>query len=104
LADAQAFTWLNKQGVRSSDGFDAQFTGRYEFTYREGDHVLKLEGEDLFGNLEGRSFAFGFYDSWQTARWQPPHDEDEITTADRLRIRSNIMEAIEFMDGRAKFR
>jgi len=40
------FTWLNKQGVRSSDGFEVQFTGRFTAEYREGHLylVVNIEG------------------------------------------------------------
>ncbi len=42
--------------------------------------------------------------AWRTARWQPPHENEEIAKEDRLRIRSNILEALHFMDGKAEFR
>jgi len=39
------FEWLNKQGVRSSKGFEVQCISRYEVEYREGNNVLTLEGD-----------------------------------------------------------
>lgn len=30
------FVWLNKQGVKSSHGFQVQFTGQFEAVYSEG--------------------------------------------------------------------
>lgn len=39
------FTWLNKQGVRSSDGFDVQLTGRFTAEYREGARYLMVDVE-----------------------------------------------------------
>src|SRR5262249_31089275 len=36
------FTWLNKQGVRSSDGFEFQFTGRFSAEYRDHGVVTPL--------------------------------------------------------------
>jgi len=33
------FTWLNKQGVRSSEGFEVQFTARFTAEYREGRRI-----------------------------------------------------------------
>ena len=43
------FEWLNKQGVRSSEGFEVQCISRYEMEYREGNNVLTLEGD--IGNI-----------------------------------------------------
>lgn len=39
------FTWVNKQCVRSTDGFEVQTTGRFTIEYREGEHVLTLNVE-----------------------------------------------------------
>lgn len=30
------FSWMNKQGVRSDQGFEVQFTDRFTAEYREG--------------------------------------------------------------------
>ena len=46
---ASEFTWLNQQGVRSDQGFEVQFTGRWEMEYREGPHVLQFSVD---GGLE----------------------------------------------------
>jgi hypothetical protein len=37
------FTWLNKQGVRSDEGFDVQRTGRFDAEYSEGGKVVSVE-------------------------------------------------------------
>lgn len=42
------FTWLNKQGVRSSDGFEVQFIDRLEVEYREGAQVVTVHVEPGF--------------------------------------------------------
>lgn len=34
------FTWLNKQGVRSDEGFEVQRTGRFTDEYRDGGRSL----------------------------------------------------------------
>lgn len=39
------FTWLNKQGVRSDQGFEVQRTGRFEAEYRENGKVVSLSIE-----------------------------------------------------------
>lgn len=46
------FTWLNKQGVQSDEGFVLQFVGRFTAEYREGIKVMEVEIEDGF--LNGR--------------------------------------------------
>ncbi|MDD3765167.1 MAG: hypothetical protein PHP86_17870 [Nevskiales bacterium] len=39
------FTWLNKQGVRSSSGFEVQTTGRFTIEYREAGRVITVDVE-----------------------------------------------------------
>lgn len=40
-----AFTWLNKQGVRSDEGFEFQSTGRFTAEYRSNGRTTKLDCE-----------------------------------------------------------
>jgi len=40
-----SFTWLNKQGVRSSKGFTVQCTGRFTSEYQEGSKKITIELE-----------------------------------------------------------
>jgi len=40
------FTWLNKQGVKSTKGFIVQFTGRFTAEYKEGLKKITIELED----------------------------------------------------------
>ncbi|OQX04956.1 MAG: hypothetical protein BWK73_34795 [Thiothrix lacustris] len=39
------FELLNKQGVRSSEGFEVQWVSRYAIEYREGRNILTLKGD-----------------------------------------------------------
>lgn len=39
------FTWLNKQGVKSSKGFVVQRTGRFTSEYQEGSRKITVEIE-----------------------------------------------------------
>lgn len=39
------FTWLNKQGVQSDQGFVVQFTGRFTAEYREDSRIVSLDVE-----------------------------------------------------------
>ena len=97
------FEWLNKQGVKSDEGFVVQCVSRDAYEYRERDHILRLEGESAFGNLEGASFGFHFYPDWKTRCWLPPHSNEIIVDEHRKKIVRNIEAAFEFMDGRALF-
>jgi len=97
------FTWLNKQGVESDEGFVLQSVDRFAFEYREANRILRLTGESLYGGLGGASFGFGFDPGWRTARWQPPFEDVPITEGDRERIVQNITDAMAFMDGKAEF-
>ena len=64
---------------------------------------MLLEGESIVAGLGSNEFGFGFYDSWRSKRWNSPHQFDEITAEDRMRIRSNIINAFAFMNGKAEF-
>lgn len=39
------FTWIGKQGVRSSDGFEVQSIDRFSIAYREGSQVVTVFAE-----------------------------------------------------------
>jgi len=102
-AAPMTFSWINKQGVSSDEGFSVAFTGRSTVRYVEGDRAMLLEGESMYSDLDGRAFGFAIYEGWRATPWQPPHSSVSISSADRLRIMSRIQEAFSFMDGRARF-
>lgn len=97
------FTWLNKQGVASDQGFALQRVDRFAYEYRETNRTLRLTGESLFGGLGSATFGFGFDPSWRTTGWQPPFEAMPISERDRERIVQNIKDAMAFMGGKAKF-
>jgi hypothetical protein len=45
------FTWLNKQGVRSDQGFEFQFTGRFTAEYRENGRTTEMYVEGGQGSI-----------------------------------------------------
>jgi len=99
-----AFTWVHKKRVASDQGFSVQMTGLHSWEYAENDQRMSLEGEFLHPKDEvGSKFTYAFYPSWRNARWEPPHHYDDITASDRLRIRTNMIEGIAFMGGKAIF-
>jgi hypothetical protein len=84
------FTWINKQGVRSDEGFALQFVGRFTAEYREGTKVMEIEVEDGF--LDGKpaiNVARGAFGSWRG-------DSSPIPPDDQRRIADNVRRACEF--------
>jgi hypothetical protein len=85
------FTWMNKQGVSSSDGFVLQSTGRFTMEYREGGRLLVLEIDH--GNWGGGP-SIALTKPSDLERWGkngPP-----ISKSDQDRIHLNIKEALAF--------
>ena len=81
------FTWINKQGVRSSEGFEVQFTGRLTTEYREGSRHLEVKVEDAGnGMIDFNPKAF--------ERWaNSPVRNDPV---EQTRMLKNFMAALEF--------
>ncbi|MFG6447631.1 hypothetical protein ACG0Z6_05170 [Roseateles sp. BYS180W] len=80
------FSWINKQGVRSSDGFEVQFTGRFTAEYREGARhlAIEVEGADGLINFSPRAFE----------RWA--NDSTVNTQEEQARLLKNFLSALEF--------
>ena len=84
------FTWLNKQGVRSDNGFEVQRTGRFDAEYREDGRLVKLY-------VEGGRTADGspciIVPSDAFAHWEGgfPIPEEQQT-----QMFQNLREAMEF--------
>lgn len=86
------FTWLNKQGVRSDQGFELQFTGRFSAEYREGKRLVTLDVEDgLNGGLPCIIVDPDAFSHWDG---DPAHAR--ISEADQQRMIQNLREALEF--------
>jgi hypothetical protein len=84
------FTWgNNKLCVRSDEGFEVKFTGRFDAEYREGDKVVELYVESgLSGGLpciclEPQAFA----------RW---NDGTPIPEEKQAQMLKNFTDALEF--------
>jgi hypothetical protein len=86
------FTWISKQGVRSSDGFEVESSGRFTIEYREGQQVLTVEVEN--GNYGGGPSvsiardAFAYWDGLRT----------ENSPLQQAKMRSNFIAAMRFQD------
>lgn len=81
------FSWINKQGVRSSDGFDVEFTGRFTAEYREGLRHLIVDVEGVVnGDI---SFSPRAFERW--ANESVPNSKEE-----QARMLKNFLEALAF--------
>ncbi len=74
------FTWIGKQGVTSSDGFEVQSIDRFSVAYREGQQVVTVNVEH--GNYGGgpslsiEPDAFARWDNLRLAN--PPQKQAEM--------------------------
>ncbi len=90
------FTWLNKQGVASSDGFTVQSMHRYYWHYIEGEHIMKIvvepcrnpETQQYFEEVSERSFG----------KWLSPFDAEVVSAEKIAQIKKNFSDALTFMD------
>jgi hypothetical protein len=83
------FTWMNKQGVRSDEGFEVQSTGRFTIEYREQGKVITISVEPgLSGGpcvlLEDKPFRF-----WDDCNIQNSSEEQK-------RLLNNFIAAMKF--------
>jgi hypothetical protein len=83
------FTRLNKQGVRSDQGFEVQRTGRFDAQYGEGARVVTLYVES--GMTAGQPAILIDPDAF--ARWD---DGGSIPPEQQSRMLNNFKEAMEF--------
>jgi len=83
------FTWLNKQGVQSDQGFVVQFTGRYTAEYCDGEKVVTLDVESSLN----RGVPCIILDPTAFERWD---DGTLITQDQQPQLFQNVKEAMEF--------
>jgi hypothetical protein len=84
------FTWLNKQGVQSDQGFAVQFTGRFTAEYREHGKVITLDVESgLNGGLPCIILDPSAFERWDGEAAKIPYEQ-------RLEMFKNVKEAMEF--------
>ena len=89
------FTWLNKQGVQSSEGYTLQSMHRFYYHYIEGDHRLQVNVEPFTDDKD--RYSEGVYlDSLK--QWLPPHEKEPISPERREEIQGRISAALKFMN------
>ena len=84
------FTWLNKQGVRSSEGFEVQRTGRFTAEYREGQRIRTVDIESvLVAGRPGVGIKRNSFQHWDNS--SVPNSPEE-----QARLMKNFKAAMEF--------
>ncbi len=85
------FTWINKQGVRSDNGFVVQRTSRFGAEYQEGDAVISLYVESgVQGGLPCIIIDPSAFKRWDDGRAIAPEKQRHIL--------QNFTEAMTFQD------
>ena len=83
------FTWLNKQGVRSSLGFEVQGVNLFTIRYTEGKRFVNVHVEDGFAGRPCISISDSAFSKWDNSTVNNSIEEQQ-------RIRRNFCEAMEF--------
>lgn len=84
------FTWLNKQGVKSDQGFVVQSIDRFVIQYSEAMGTIDVTVE--YGFKEGTYFVY-IYDK-EFYQW---NDGRKISGEKKTQILNNFIEALAFM-------
>ncbi len=82
------FTWLNKQGVRSDEGFEFQRTGRFTAEYRENGRATNMY-------VEGGAGTITIYEGSIESLWNGRENPFE-RKSERNRIIKNLHDALAF--------
>jgi len=84
-----SFKLVSPQKISHQSGFVVQGGDRYTLEYVEGSKILVIPVEDRVED------NYEIY--WNKAtRWEPPFQDDSITTDELNRIKSNVLSALKF--------
>lgn len=89
---AHGFTWLNKQGVRSSAGFEVQSIDRFTIEYREDGKTVSIPVEA--GLYQGRQAVLIGPDAF--SKWDPPFAALIISSEQQRQMLQNFTAAMDF--------
>ncbi len=89
------FTWLNKQGVKSDEGYILQRMHRFYYHYVEGEHCMQVNVEP------GPHIETVYLDSLKC--WLPPFDKEPIALERLKEIQHRISAALTFMGTEHRF-
>lgn len=84
------FTWINKQAVRNSQGYEVHFLGRFTAQYREGRRIRTIPIE--CGRVAGKPailFSRRVFEDWDNSSVANTADEQD-------RLLRNFVEALRF--------
>jgi hypothetical protein len=87
--EKRMFTWINKQGVRSSEGFEVQSTGRFTIEYREAGRVITVYVEDGYQGGPCVDIADNAFQQWD-------HSALINSLEEQARLLRNFKRAIAF--------
>jgi hypothetical protein len=82
---------LGFRTARSDEGFDVRFRGMTKLVYKEGDHVPYI-GVEPERKLGGYAVYFG-----DIKTWDPPFENEPITSGTREKIRERVLAALAFI-------
>jgi hypothetical protein len=84
------FTWIGKQGARSSDGFEVQSVDRFSIEYREGGQVVTVSVErGTIGATPCVSISTKAFEHWDNYR--PANSAEK-----QAKMLANFKAAMEF--------
>lgn len=82
------FTLINKQGVRSDQGFEVQTVDRFTIEYREGAKIMSIYVD---GDREMLS-------DYLFSKWDPPFSHIPISEERQKQIRLNFNAALKALN------
>lgn len=82
------FTRMNKQGIRSSEGFEVQVVDRFTIEYREGGKTISVSVDGDRQMLSDYLFS----------KWDPPFSHIPISEERQRQIRLNFNAALKALD------
>ena len=84
------FTWIGKQGARSSDGFEVQSVDRFSIEYREGGQIVTVPVDHgTIGATPCVIISAKAFEHWDNYR--PPNSQEK-----QAKMLANFKAAMEF--------
>lgn len=84
------FTWIGKQGVRSSEGFEVQSIDRFSIAYREGPQTVTVYVErGSYGGGQSVSIERDAFAHWDNLRLKNSPEK-------QAQMRANFAAAMKF--------
>lgn len=78
---------IHKTLVTSTEGYSLETAGRDDVIYSAGVRRMRFYADPG---------QFGWIIFLNRFRWEPPHESDSVSNADRMAIKARVKEALEF--------